>query len=1250
MRHAKIIMLTLALFLGLERVGNCSILPDVTNWGGASLLTLIQGKVNGKVSAGEISGNPISGITYRNFQITGGDGKTFLAADRLDVRLSLSSIASFRLNLANLTLTKPRIYLSREKSGQWNVSQLIKEVPKPAKPEGLADKIIATFLRAIDLSNLEMQQGEVQITKNGEVKTFTNLDLKSSVTLLQWGQPQQQAKVNLRSLGVTMPQGRAELETRLAYSHGLAQIDSLNLKLAGQTVVSLRGEICRPLSKLTCTLTGTIGPLPGEGIHGFWSRWPALWDLSGAFSLTSTPQGGKIDVKGKIGQSDYTVRGDLNSLVEPGVFHLDLDLKGLTTAQLQAIKDLKTSEIQGLSPVNARLRLEGRGLPWKPESLTTRLALEPFQYRDLKVDKLEMDLSGNARRQNLQASLAGNFGSLDLKAGGHLLPLGEVTGLSGDLTVQTKDLQPARVGVAKLKGTSLTGLFTGKFRVPPSLSLAQVYLAGKLDGRGSIDNRPLQGLSASFILEGRKLTVSQANLQMAGIAASLKGTLTESGVDVTFDAAVSGSRTLPLPSVPSFASLKAQGAVRGTWKAPQISLAGQVHKLSPNKNLNLELAKLNATLSGWPPQTGNVQLVGSQLNTPAGTFSCLNLNASGAGGQWQFQAAATSPKEPKFEMAGTADLTARPLVFRVSQVSWRSQGLKVKNQTPFQVHILPGWEISPVTFLMDGGTVTLAGLARDQELSGHLEVRQLNAGLLAPLGLPAEGKLNGRLTLAGNPRSPSINGQISLNDGKVQNFPLRTLTTTLAYQDNQAQISGYLEIGPQQARLVWKGSVPVQLSLLPFKFALAEDGLDLRLHSERANLSQLTAVSKEVQAAEGLLEAMVEARGNPRQPRVSGYVRWKAGYLQLRQAGTPYRLVPGEIRLQGDKIVIPGLILENDGTVSLSGEIDLAGPLLVKTRLQAENFRLLDRGGNEMWTNGAVDLNGPLSALMAKGRLTVPKARLRPTLFRTGQDPDVIILPLKPGPKGPVAAPGLYRNMRIDVIIEAPGNVFLMDPMGKVELTANLKAVKNPDQKLVLGGDIRALSGTLDIEEKPFKVERAILTLPGVAGRPILVDVKAIHEMEDITLVLTVMGTMANPKIRLESEPPLPPADVLSYLVFGGPAATLSKEQYLALGVQQLGVLGGVTTNKLSEILGSTIPLLSGIKVKSGMLGGRPTVGLGKEVAKNVNIFVGRNFNEERGTYENQVGLEYKFNKNWSVESQIGSRNSGADVFFNYDF
>jgi autotransporter translocation and assembly factor TamB len=1248
MRPALMVIVSLVLLLSLGATAAGAILPDLINWGGPSLLSLLQGRVNGKVTAREISGNPLTGLTYKGLEISDPNGKLLLAADRLEIRLSLSSILNFTLDLGTLALENPRIYLDRDQAGQWNFSRLFKaEKPaEPGKSRGLVGKIIAYLFRGLDLSNVLVHRGELFITEGGLTRHYSGLDLKASLRLLSLGQPHQTAAVDIASLGITLPQGRVELKTRLTYSSDTARIDSLDLQLAGQTVASLKGQVCNPRTGLSCALTGKIGLLKGDLIHALWPPWPAPWDLAGALSLSSTPGGGKVQVKGKIGEATCDLTGDLDTKVQPPVFKLDLDLKGLTAAQL---RDLQAQPVQGLSPVKAHLSLQGTGLPWNPESVKTRLDLSPFRYRDLKVDMVRLELSGNTDNQDLQASVAGNFGTVELGAGGHLLPLGETgRGLSGNLTLQTGDLQPAMLGLAKLSGSSLTTCFVGKFRLPANFSLAQLHLAGDLSASGRIRKQPLQGLDASFVLEGKKLAISQADVQLAGLAASFRGALTESGVDVTFSASASNSRALPLPPGAAFASLAAEGAIRGPWKAPQVNLSAQVRKLS-FQDFSLESAKLDANLAGLPPQSGSVKLVGLSLRTPGGKVARLRLNAGGAGSRWQFQVAAASPQEPRFEAAGTADLAARPMLLNVARLSWHSQTLTVKNKTPFEVRLIPGWEISPATFQVNHGAVTVAGLARGQELSGELALRDLDASLFAPLGLPASGKLDGKLTLAGNPRTPVIDCQIALSAGKIKDIAIQTLTTTLNYQEEQAQVAGYLEIGPLHSKLIWNGSVPVKISLAPFAFALGQEGLDLKLRSEQVNLSLLTTISNEVQSAEGPLDLVAEARGNPHRPKVSGYLRWRAGSLKLFHAGTLYSLAPGEIRLQGEKIAIPGLVIQSNGTVRLSGEILLAGAPRVQARLQADKFLLIDRGGNEVWTNGFVNLKGPLEALVASGSLVVPKAQFRPTFFRSGMEPDVVLVPVKPQAKA-AAVPAIYRNLRVDVTLENSGDAWLVDRMGKVEMVAHLKIKKDPGQNLTMAGELRALRGTLDIEDRSFTVKRAVLRLPGVPGKPTTIDANAVHEMDEITLVLNVKGTMSNPIIRLESLPPLPPTDVLSYLVFGAPSATLNKTQYMALGAQQLGVLGGISSSKLSEILGSTIPFLSGIKVKSAMLGGRPTVGVGKEVVKNVSVFVGRNLNEERGVYEQQVGIQYKVNRHLSVESQLGPRNSGADVLFNYDF
>ena len=299
------------------------------------------------------------------------------------------------------------------------------------------------------------------------------------------------------------------------------------------------------------------------------------------------------------------------------------------------------------------------------------------------------------------------------------------------------------------------------------------------------------------------------------------------------------------------------------------------------------------------------------------------------------------------------------------------------------------------------------------------------------------------------------------------------------------------------------------MSISPFQFALGNQGLDLEVRSEKINLSLLTALTPEIKSAEAPVDMVVSAKGDPHQPQLTGSVRWGAGSVQPRQAGLVYKLNPGEARLQGDKIAIPAVTLESQGTLTVSGNLNLRGSSTVETRLQG--FQAMDRGGNQIWLDGDVHVSGPVSHLVVKGQITVPKALLRPTLFSGGLDPDVVVVEQqkRAAPKKVSHKPSPYQNMQVDIPITSHGNVRLKDPQGQAELAVALKATKKPGQELAVGGTIRAIKGTITVENNPFKVEKAVVTLPGVPDKPILVDVRATHEMDnhDITLILLVTGT-----------------------------------------------------------------------------------------------------------------------------------------------
>lgn len=1238
-RWLNIFLLILLIFAGLAGLGLYALAR--WNWGGPYLLDLMQARVNGKVTAGGISGNPFTGITYKDFIIEGPDGQVFLKAAGVDLRLSLQSFFAGHLILSDVGLSNPLVH-AVQVSGHWNTEKLLKPQPPVTKAPNRLDRIKASFLQKVDLTNVMVNQGEILLSREGVITNYRDLNFKSDLTLVDPGEPKQEIRVNQAEFGVITPQGRVHFTAKLGYSGGVATIDRFELQMAGETVLSLQGKLCRPADGLACRATGQLG-LKGARIREFWDRWPAAWDLAGQFEYHGTPGGANLQTKGAIGQARFDLQGEFDSKAKPAAFSLKGYLKGLTTEQFKEIQGLRVEQVKGLSPVNARLDLQGTGLPWNPESMEGALDLEPFCYRDIEVSRLHLTLKGDAQRQDFRGLLEGNFGKVNVDSRGHLLPLGEgEPGMRGELTLRTEKFQPALLGFKEYAGTNLTSSFTGRFRLPPDYSATHLYLAGDLTANGRLYNEPLKSLQAKFVLSGERLDIARAEMELASGDATVKGMISRSAVDLTFTAAIASSRNLPVRSGGSFSSLTANGTIRGAWQSLQIDLAAQARQLA-FQGATVQSASLKANLSGLPPQSGNLVLQGTDLQTKAGAFSRFDLNAQGQGGSWTFRLAATSPKHPRLELAGTANLREKPLSFEIRQVSWQSQDLTIKNQAPFQVRVLPGWEISPASFQVDGGTVTVRAKALGNELSGVMEVQNLDAALLKSAEYDMTGKLSGRLTLSGTPRAPNMSGNLTLASGQIQEVKINTLSTSLNYSPENLQISGYLQAGPQHSRLTWKGTVPVKFSIIPFQFVLGNQGLDLQVQSEKINLSLLTAFTPEIQSAEAPVDMLVSAKGDPHQPQVSGSVRWGAGSVQPRQAGLTYKLSPGEARLQGNKLTVSGFTLESKGTLTVSGNLDLKGATRVETRL--EGFQLMDRGGNQIWLDGAVNLSGPLSRLVVNGQLTIPKALLRPTLFSGGLDPDVVLVDQKkPVPKKSRSKPGPYQNMQIDLPISSRGNVRLKDPQGQAELAVALKAAKKPGQELAVGGTIRALRGTLTVQNLPFKIERAVVTLPGVPDKPTLVEVRANHEMNnhELTLLLLVTGTATNPNVSLGSNPPLPPTDVMSYLVFGGPAASLSKEQYLALGAQ--GVGGALTNQKVGEVLGAALPYLA----KTGQSG--PSSGIKKGITKNVSVSYGRKLNEITGQYESQAVIQYKVNRRLSVESQIAPRNTGADVLYNYEW
>jgi len=203
---------------------------------------------------------------------------------------------------------------------------------------------------------------------------------------------------------------------------------------------------------------------------------------------------------------------------------------------------------------------------------------------------------------------------------------------------------------------------------------------------------------------------------------------------------------------------------------------------------------------------------------------------------------------------------------------------------------------------------------------------------------------------------------------------------------------------------------------------------------------------------------------------------------------------------------------------------------------------------------------------------------------------------------------------------------------------------------LAVGGTIQSLEGEATIYKREFIIERALVTLPGTPGQQPFIEARASHEMDEGTMFVDITGPANKPQINISSDPPQQTSDLISRVLFGRPASDLSQQEFNAQR-QALGVLGEITTDKITNILGGAIPFLG----QFTFTGGSEKFVLSRDLAPGVKILLEHRNTPAVGaqganTDANVIKLQYRINRFLRLQAEQGQRNTGGDVQFKKDF
>lgn len=551
------------------------------------------------------------------------------------------------------------------------------------------------------------------------------------------------------------------------------------------------------------------------------------------------------------------------------------------------------------------------------------------------------------------------------------------------------------------------------------------------------------------------------------------------------------------------------------------------------------------------------------------------------------------------------------------------------------------------------------GEVQEARLSGGRQNVQLSAP--AALTLAPENWAFGPATLAGSDQVKNWQASVQASaDAKSLRANLNARGPRLG------ELSGQLEAGMLGA---WALNQQAPW-LLGFK-------------SDIEDLSWLAELLGEKWTSGGSLHGALKVSGSPALPVASGQFRGEN--LILRLPDQALHLTRGELdielsnnllrvkRLSFDSVLqnLPKALLRSEkldvaALTKTPGKLEISGEMQVDRNKGADRAFLdikLDRLGAyqlpDQWVvvSGDGRLNWENDTLGIRGKLAADAGYWQLAKAGTPTLSDDVVIKLKAGEK---PSSNLRPKLELDLSTDL-GKNFLFNGAGlSSRLTGDIRLRASGRDLPRASGSIRTRDGRFEAYGQQLSIERGILTFQGLLDNPAL-DVRAVRKGLAVEAGVQVSGTAQKPTVKLTSDPELPDAEKLAWLILGhGPEQMSASDATLLLsaagsilgndsggvvkqlkntfGFDEFGVRQGQIGDSGSRSQGSRV---AGGSVDTTAATGNQILSVGKRLSSNALL----SYEQTLGKAESVVKLTVNLSRQISVIGRAGSDNA-LDIFY----
>ena len=352
------------------------------------------------------------------------------------------------------------------------------------------------------------------------------------------------------------------------------------------------------------------------------------------------------------------------------------------------------------------------------------------------------------------------------------------------------------------------------------------------------------------------------------------------------------------------------------------------------------------------------------------------------------------------------------------------------------------------------------------------------------------------------------------------------------------------------------------------------------------------------------------------------------------------------------------------------GLLDVSGELRLGGQAGAESGWLdvrLDRLGAfqlpDQWV--AVSGNGRLSwqdgTLGTRARLAVDAGYWQLAKAGTPRLSDDVVV-RRPGSAAPAAT--LRPKVELDIATELGSN-FLFNGAGlNSRLTGEVRITAQGRDLPRASGTIRTRGGRFEAYGQKLAIERGALNFNGLLDNPGL-DVRAVRKGLAVEPGVQIGGTAQKPTVKLVSDPELPDAEKLAWLVLGHGSEQMGAGDATTLLSAASGLLGNDSGNVVQQIkktfgfdelgvrqgrLGDSggrqqVSRVAGGSVDTTGSTGQQIFSVGKRLSSNALL----SYEQTLGRAEGIVKLTVNLTRQIAVIGRAGSDNA-LDVFYTLTF